>query len=323
MEPLQTHVIGIMEEYFSQYLVCDAVICNDISIYLGIAAVEALATRSHVLVGPWETLAWLALVSNYFYKPGINNFASDVFSNWLINVIGDIHLCPNSHLRFQLLYLLKNMVSPSDYNQITTLNSLVSVCSIVSSDYIWGDINVYTLMDLFTKFNRDILNIDEIISKVLVNDVNSRVSSFVRDVSYIHSMNPNKYSRKPEEISLKALLNTTLEIIQTDVNTNDITAHLYPILILFRTLYRSLQTPQLIDVTDVRCISGLLDEVLKYVNTGIPDIDGQEHTDVLEDTVELEEYFIELNRDSTHTSVILKALHTKCNNLIHVIDQTI
>ena len=100
---LAERVFSVMEEHFSEYM-RDGM---DFP-YLCVTAAEALAVRCPVLKGPWEEAAW-TLISTTFRihldDPTVLR-ASERLTAWIIHVIVDPDICPNSSLRFERLELL-------------------------------------------------------------------------------------------------------------------------------------------------------------------------------------------------------------------------
>ena len=89
--------------------------------YIAKAAAEALASQCQVLNGFWESLCWSLLPIfkecfevNHLLEFG---FVSERFNAWIIRVVGDPEMCPNSDLRLQMLLLYRWLLKVDDDNR--------------------------------------------------------------------------------------------------------------------------------------------------------------------------------------------------------------
>lgn len=206
-------------------------------IYVGMAALEAIAVKCPVLDGNWEISVWLIMQIMYYCDFfGDCDIVSNQLSTWIIHIIGDADSCPNAHLRIELIKLLI-MVKIGAHNRTQAFNAVMDACSNLSNDYLArndkgcfkcslgchtdyiSDCNYNgcskicfgTIVNIFNHIIVDDLWAD--FSKRLfhkLSDVNSaRLSSIVHDFTYACGVNPNKYTEPRELHSLIALLNTT------------------------------------------------------------------------------------------------------------------
>ena len=111
--------------------------------YLVKATAEALAVKSPILEGSWEEATWLLLYLSRCYVSKKHGFASHKFSNWIIHVIGDPDICPNPCLRFELLNIVFNMVDIKVCNRTQAIESVLSACSFLSTEYLETDLINY------------------------------------------------------------------------------------------------------------------------------------------------------------------------------------
>ena len=106
--------------------------------YLHLVVAEALAVKSTILVGLWEHATWfLTFLGGSFSQQEeylSEGLVSDRLNDWIINVMGDTHLCPNPYLRFEFIREFSDMVSVTDHNRTQALESFVSASSILNTD---------------------------------------------------------------------------------------------------------------------------------------------------------------------------------------------
>ena len=102
--------------------------------YLTKVAAEALAVKCPVLTGSWEAVVESVMTLSKSYKRQDYGAASDHFSTWIINAIGDPDICPTFSVRFDLMILLLNVVDFNDSNQTQAIRSLMFACSSIRVD---------------------------------------------------------------------------------------------------------------------------------------------------------------------------------------------
>ena len=187
-------------------------------VYLGQVAAEALALKSPILEGPWEHTAWLVVNMLRFYddKGGLRR-PSDHLTAWIIKMIGDSNLCPNPHLRIELMFLF-DMVPLDKNNSPQATEAVMSACSGLSIEYLSGVWNSgFVFMMDFYHFFRIFKKVIENgslpmyalkLSKCLNEGNNMRLSERKHDVSYRHAFNSIKHTEPGELRSLIALINT-------------------------------------------------------------------------------------------------------------------
>ena len=189
-------------------------------VYLGQVAAEALALKSPILEGPWEHTAWLVVNLLRFYddKGGLQR-PSDHLTAWIIRMIGDSNLCPNLHLRIELMFLF-DMVPLDKNNSPQATEAVMSACSGLSIEYLSGEVADSDLVYLmrFYPFFRIFKKVIENgrlpmyalkLSKCLNEGNNMRLSERNHDVSYQHAFNSIKHTEPGELRSLIALINTS------------------------------------------------------------------------------------------------------------------
>ena len=244
-------------------------------IYLGKIAAEALAMRSPVLEGSWEATAWMLQGMNNKYNSAEYGCASDQFITWIISVIGDSKLCPNSYLRIQLIDIFMVMADVNKHMTREALESVMSACSILKKDYLQGEMNFEGLINTLEMFNQLMIEFDENLSAKLHEDVNSRLRIILHDFGFKHSVNPTKYTEPTELTSLNTLLKITSHYIQLEYKAFQkdgvydfqwvfLINISHAVQVLFKSFKLSFQTPQLIEVAS-SCIMDLLELVI-HVN---------------------------------------------------------
>ena len=196
-------------------------ICNDplfFFVYLGQAAAEALALKSPILEGPWEHTAWLVVYLLRLYDKDRGGLLSDHLTAWIIRMIGDSNLCPNPHLRIELMFLF-NMVPLDKNNSPQATEAVMSACSGLSIEYlsrVWNSGFVF-MMDFYHFFRifKKVIENGRLptyalkLSKCLNEGNNMRLSERKHDVSYRHAFNSIKHTEPGELRSLIALINTS------------------------------------------------------------------------------------------------------------------
>ena len=256
--PLELHVCSIMVDHFNQYVSVDTeeTTC---CIYLCKVAAEALAARCPVLEGSWETAAWYVEASNCNYLSSDYGFASDRFSSWIINIIGDPDLCPNSYLRWNLINLFRRMVNPDKHDQSQAIMSMMFTCSTLDLNHLSDDMDLHIIANLFDVYSHHGFKYDQIIADRLKKDLISRSSVTLRDVAFNHSINPNIYTQSMELKALIALLKTTRAVIRQqykhflEKGLGEVCHHLTPkklshtVYLLFKCFSESFQMPQLVE----------------------------------------------------------------------------
>ena len=110
------------------------------SMYLTKVATETLATRSPVLTGSWEKAAWTLLYASQYYEKQEYGAASDQFNVWIIQIISDPETCPNPCLRMGLITLLLVMVDANALDRTQAIQSILSACSFLTTEYIYVDL---------------------------------------------------------------------------------------------------------------------------------------------------------------------------------------
>ncbi|CAL4093867.1 unnamed protein product [Meganyctiphanes norvegica] len=203
-------------------------------LFLGHAATEALAVKSPNLEGSWELTAWLIVwLMRLNTTERYNIIASDRLSTWIIQVIGNSDLCPNAHLRLELLSLL-HIVKFDKQNRTQAVEAIMSACSTLNSDYLsicYFDniLNLFfcTFFRLFEKVMDDhwtdmlgngcLLEFGEKLAKQLNNTNAAHYSSKLHDYSFICGHTPIKYAEPRELQSLIALLETTAGFAQVKI----------------------------------------------------------------------------------------------------------
>ena len=111
--------------------------------YLVKATAEALTVKCPILEGSWEEVAWLLIFQSQGYVRKTHGYASLKFSNWIIHVIGDPNICPNPCLRFELLNIVWSMVDINICNRTQAIESVLSACSFLSTEYLETDLLDY------------------------------------------------------------------------------------------------------------------------------------------------------------------------------------
>ncbi|CAL4187303.1 unnamed protein product, partial [Meganyctiphanes norvegica] len=89
---------------------------------LCLAAAEALAVKCPILEGSWEYAAWMVVFIVESHE------LSGIVSNWIIKVIGNADICPNAHLRLELMSLLSK-AKIDIHNQTQAVEAVMSACS--------------------------------------------------------------------------------------------------------------------------------------------------------------------------------------------------
>ena len=131
---LAVHVCRIMKEHFHQYIHKQPFIYY---IYLHQIAAESLATIQPVLEGAWECAVLLVvqLFKRFTYTYSTRYIPSDRLAAWAIRVIRDDNLCPNSHLRMELVCLLAT-TGTSPHYQEGALNAVMFAISAFDINYL-------------------------------------------------------------------------------------------------------------------------------------------------------------------------------------------
>ena len=193
-------------------------------VYLGQVAAEALALKSPILEGPWEHTAWLVVNLLRFYddKGGLQR-PSDHLTAWIIRMIGDSNLCPNLHLRIELMFLF-DMVPLDKNNSPQATEAVMSACSGLSIEYLSGvwnsgfvfKMDFYHFFRIFKKVieNGHLPMYALKLSKCLNEGNNMRLSERKHDVSYRHAFNSIKHTEPGELRSLIALINTSASYVR-------------------------------------------------------------------------------------------------------------
>lgn len=240
---LAEEVFRVMEQHFPDYMydkVCFPYLC--------VTASEALAVRCPVLEGLWEEAAWTLLVTTYCkqpYKFFVSNdlVVSDRLSAWIIHVIVDADLCPNSYLRLDMLELLMRMVHINEFNVTQVMEAILSMfgslecdqtynemewkmvmstCPSPNTAYIKANLRTFKGMQLtdITYYLRELtqnytfLGYDKKLAKKLLDQSSLRCSVMVHDVRYITAINPQRFSEPRELHGLVHLLKKTARIIE-------------------------------------------------------------------------------------------------------------
>ena len=118
--------------------------------YIVKATAEALASQCQVVNVFWESVCFSLLPVfkqcfevNNFLKFG---FVSKRFNAWIIRVVGDPKMCPNSDLRLQMLLLYRWLLKVDNDNHEEAIESLIMVCSFVDSNM--DTINIVDMSDI-------------------------------------------------------------------------------------------------------------------------------------------------------------------------------
>ena len=317
---LAPHVYDIMEGHFKQYMFEE---CRGTCIYLGKIAAEALAMRSPVLEGSWEATAWMLQGMNNKYDSTEYGFASDQFITWIISVIGDSKLCPNSYLRIQLIEIFIVMADVNKHMTREALKSVMSACSILKMDYLQGDMTITELLEYLEMFDALMIEFDEKLSDGLHKEVNRRLAIIFHDFAYKHSVNPTTYKEPTELTALNNLLKNMSHLIQDEYkcfqkeglydylgdSLNDIS---YAVRVLFKSFKLSIQTPQLIEFA-ASCIMDLLELVI-HINTTLIEDRGMIYIQSLNNTNELLEDILDIDNDLP-TTLLQETIFSKYGRL--------
>ncbi|CAL4128777.1 unnamed protein product [Meganyctiphanes norvegica] len=269
--PVTQHVCCVMVDHFYHCVSYDTETRTN-SVYLCKVSAEALAARCPFLEGPWETVAWHVVALNSSYPSEEYGFASNFFSAWIISVIGDPNLCPNSYLRFHLITLVRRLVD-NQHNQSQAIMSVMYVCSNLDIGHLWGDMNLHGIAHMFEYFGDHLFNFDKQLADRLNNELNLRSSAILQDVAYNHSMNSAIYTELRELRALVALLKITrayilqkykyfLENGLCEVRHRFVCESLsHTVYVLFSSFRMSFQKPQLVDLA-ASCIMDFVEFVL-------------------------------------------------------------
>lgn len=85
---------------------------------LGLAAAEAVAKRNpENLSGCWEDVVWRFLSLAWDWDPDLDGqvVMSETFVKWILNVLNSTSLCPNPHLRLEMIRFMEIM-PPDTFN---------------------------------------------------------------------------------------------------------------------------------------------------------------------------------------------------------------
>ncbi|CAL4115480.1 unnamed protein product [Meganyctiphanes norvegica] len=235
-------VSAIMEEHFLEYVYREGY-CTS----LCKVAAEALAMKCPVLEGSWEQAAW-ALVMLIDIKHNQFDYdysaASNYLCAWIIHVIGDPDICPNTYLRFELMILLKRKVNLDGCNRTQAIESVLSACSSINTEYLSVNVLEYhqryaieSVLTAFTPSNIDyqsgnlldfrhlelysispiisilagggfLFDFDKKLAQKLFEVESSRCSAIIYDVGYYYAVTPQKFALPRELCGLISLLKT-------------------------------------------------------------------------------------------------------------------
>ncbi|CAL4200517.1 unnamed protein product [Meganyctiphanes norvegica] len=226
--------------------------------------------------------------------------------NWIIKVIGNADICPNAHLRMELMCLM-SQAEINIFNQTQAVEAVISACYALNYEYLtgslYGEFSILTLRRLMEVFER-IMRIDYIPNDVIGNGCllkygaklaneleyvnNKRMSSALHDVSCQYGLNPYKYTEPRGLYSLIALLETITGCVQVTPNNinrcfiygrSDTVFNMLDILIKsFKTCF---QMPQLTNVT-----AKLVMDSIEFLIVGISHNENSEK--VLDNMIELD-----------------------------------
>ncbi|CAL4065988.1 unnamed protein product [Meganyctiphanes norvegica] len=109
---------------------------------LGLAAAEAVAKRNpENLTGSWEDVVWSFLSLAWDWDPDLYGQVdmSDTFKNWFLNVLSNNSLCPNPHLRLEMIRFME--ILPPEALNVEDLGSrairgIMNVCCHLELEYL-------------------------------------------------------------------------------------------------------------------------------------------------------------------------------------------
>lgn len=247
-------------------------------IYLVLATVEVLALKNPILEGPWEQVAWMiTMISNKFcndIKVYNKGRLSRCISKWIIQVMGDVDLCPNLYLKLEFFNMFGNFVKVNDINHVKAFEACMLTCSALSlwhvKEFLYKRASKDTssilcsIIFAFDKFSTTFLKtFDQQLSKKLI----SAMRAELYDPSCPHLCDTNKTPGNFEMKVITGLLQvisgyTLLELkaprvdlINPDHNFYKIAQALKGILRIFKN---SCQTPQLVYET-ASCVIGIME----------------------------------------------------------------
>ncbi|CAL4185492.1 unnamed protein product, partial [Meganyctiphanes norvegica] len=259
--------------------------------YVGKLAAEALALRCPVLEGPWETAAWFVVYLNKHFKAPEYGFVSDIFSTWIIQVIGDADICPNPYLRIELIHLLRVMVDINDDNRIPARKSVMSAVASINMPYLFPSCRnnnhddgchisffnmhleaIISTLKAFSEHDGYPFEFDEKLSDKMQKNLNLQKSIMVQDVVWSHALKSSRYTWPRELHTLISLLNTTNAYINRNYKELQEKGHRHDhshslsyisnfVHLLFTTFRNSFQEFQLLDIAAL-CIMDLVELVL-------------------------------------------------------------
>jgi len=104
---------------------------------LGLAAAEAVAKRNpENLTGSWEDVVWRVLSLAWDWDPDLDGQIdmSDTFKNWFLNLLNDNSLCPNPHLRLEMIrfteILSPDALTVDDMGERTIKGIMATCCNL-------------------------------------------------------------------------------------------------------------------------------------------------------------------------------------------------
>ena len=169
---------------------------------IDIISAEVLAMKCTIIEGEWEELCWILVKENgipFGYGYGtVKAPASKRLSDWILQIVQEPSLCPNPHLRFELIKLL----SMVEFNQIQTIEAMLSACSTINSNYLmksklWTDNPGMNLISItcFYPEKECVLTFDEKISEQVMNAKVSSLYNIIHDVTHKYAINIKSYTQ--------------------------------------------------------------------------------------------------------------------------------
>ena len=182
--------------------------CIQKFLHLYNVGLEALALLCPVLEGYWEYAAWFLYLGSGggYYKKRDGAF-SDRLSAWIILMIGNSDLCPNIHLRINLMSFIGPTIDLDEHNQSQALESVLSVFPFINAT-IYNKIDIIAIKNAVEIFTEDgyLKKFDNILSSKLHGIEISREHATVYDVAYNSALSHNRYTLPPALYNLTDLL---------------------------------------------------------------------------------------------------------------------
>lgn len=180
--PLLDSVWALMNDHFEKYIKREGFF------NMVIVAAEAIAVTCPILEGSWEYVGWFLVNHLIVRQQGV---LSDHFVAWFIQVISLPDLCPSLYLRVRFLHLLENIVDLSGDFGITALESVLSVCSSLSKNHLYIDLDIIKrTLQIFSRYKYCSI-FDEQLADELRVIKTSRLFALVYDVACHRAIGPS------------------------------------------------------------------------------------------------------------------------------------